>query len=222
LLREGEVDLLMFSHEHMDHFWGLEAALALNPALPVMIPSTFSLNALKLIFGGVFPVCGAANRQIHQGALIKAEPGRVYKLWDGCAAATFDVPIMLGIRGEQSLFFNVADKGLVCLAGCSHQGPLALCDFGRDNIEGGQRLHGLCGGLHLALFQALNPGADEVIKRLGDYNLEVMAVNHCTGRPGAEMMRDLGYPVVKGSASQGSRTDLFVGNGDSVVFGRWG
>jgi 7,8-dihydropterin-6-yl-methyl-4-(beta-D-ribofuranosyl)aminobenzene 5'-phosphate synthase len=184
-----------------------------------MIPSTFSLSALKLIFGGVFPACGAANRHPHQGPLIKAEPGKVYKLWEGCAAYTFDLPIMLGVRGEQSLYFNLADKGLVCLAGCSHQGPLALCDFGRDHIEGGQRLHGLYGGLHLGPFQNLMPGAEEVIARLGEYNLEAMAVNHCTGRPAVEMMRDLGYPVVRGSASQGSRTDLYLGNGDSVVFG---
>jgi 7,8-dihydropterin-6-yl-methyl-4-(beta-D-ribofuranosyl)aminobenzene 5'-phosphate synthase len=218
-LAQGEVDLLMFSHEHMDHFWGLEAVLALNPALPMMIPSTFGLNALKLIFGGVFPACGAANRHPHQGGLVKAEPGRIYKLWDGCAAVTFDLPIMLGVRGEQSLFFNVADKGLVCLAGCSHQGPLNLCDFGRDNIEGGQRLYGLYGGLHLAPLQVLEPAAEEVIQRLGGYGLEVMAVNHCTGRPAVEMMRDLGYPVTRGSASQGSRTDLYVGNGDGVVFG---
>lgn len=219
VLAKGEVDLLMFSHEHMDHFWGLEAVLALDSNLPMMIPSTFGLHALKLIFGGVFPACGAANRHPHRGALFKAEPGRVYKLWDGCAAATFDLPIMLGVRGEQSLFFNVAGKGLVCLAGCSHQGPLALCDFGRDNIEGGQRLFGLCGGLHLAPFQRLEPAAAEVIERLGDYGLAAMAVNHCTGRPAVEKMRDLGYPVVTGSASQGSRTELFVGNGDSVVFG---
>lgn len=219
LLAEGRVDLLLLSHEHMDHFWGLEAVLGLDPALPLMIPSTFSLSALKLIFGGVFPACGAANRHPHQGRLIKAEPGRVYKLWEGCAAVTFDLPIMLGVRGEQSLYFNVADKGLVCLAGCSHQGPLNLCDFGRDNIEGGQKLLGLYGGLHLAPFQTLEPQAVTVIERLGDYGLEMMAVNHCTGRPAVEMMCDLGYPVAQGSASQGSRTDLYVGNGDSVVFG---
>jgi len=56
----------MFNHEHMDHLWGVEVALTLNPGLPIMVPATFGLNAPKLIFGGVFPACGAVNRHPHQ------------------------------------------------------------------------------------------------------------------------------------------------------------
>ncbi len=219
LLSQRQVDLFMFSHEHMDHFWGLEAVLSLNPEITLMVPSTFSLKALTLIFGGSFPNCGAINRAPHQGRLIKAHPGRVHKLMPGCAAVTFDVPIILGVRGEQSLYFNVAGKGMVCLAGCSHQGALALCDFAREHLAGGEKLYGLYGGLHLAPFQTLDHQAVEVIRRLGDYGLEIMAVNHCTGKPAVEMMREVGYPVVSGGASQGSRTDLYLGNGDSVIFG---
>jgi hypothetical protein len=29
----------------------------------------------------------------------------------------------------------------------------------------------------------------------------------------------LGYPVIKGSGSKGSSSDLYVGNGDAVIFG---
>ncbi len=219
LLQERQIDLLYLTHEHMDHFWGLEAVLGLDPLLPMMVPSTLSLSALKFIFGAFFHQAGAENRAPHRGHLFKMPPGKVHVLFEGCASVTFDLPIILGVRGEQSLYFNVKDKGLVCVTGCCHQGLAGLLDFAQANLAGGDDLHGLYGGLHLAPFGELSPEARETIHRLGSYGLAKIAANHCTGQPAVEMMRDLGYPVEGGRASQGSTSALFVGNGDSVVFG---
>lgn len=218
LLERGQVDLLYLSHEHMDHFWGLEAVLKYAPELTMLVPSTLSLKALKFIFGGAFAQAGANNRLPHHGRLLKMPPGAVHLLWPGCASVTFDVPIILGVRGEQSLYFNVKDKGIVAVTGCCHQGVTALLDLARHHLAGGQDLHGLYGGLHLAPFGGLSPQAEEAILNLDQYGLAKLAVNHCTGLKAVELMRELGYPVQGGRASQGSRSPLYLGNGDTVVF----
>ncbi len=40
LLAEGGIDFLLLSHEHLDHFWGIEAVLRLAPAIPILVPGT--------------------------------------------------------------------------------------------------------------------------------------------------------------------------------------
>lgn len=219
LLAEGGVQALALSHEHMDHLFGLEAVLRLAPQIPILVPATFSAQAREFIQGGVYPRCGAANRQPHQGRLERLKPGLVYRLFPGAASVIFDLPIMLGVRGEQSLIFNVKDKGLVLVSGCCHQGVGEFIEFARQNIAGGENLHGLCGGLHLAPFGSLLPQAEDMLQRLGGYGFKALACNHCTGELAARRMEQMGLPLVRGSASQGSRSHLCLGNGDSVYFG---
>jgi hypothetical protein len=38
--------------------------------------------------------------------------GKIHKLFPGCASATFYIPIMIRVQGEQALFFNVKDSGM--------------------------------------------------------------------------------------------------------------
>jgi 7,8-dihydropterin-6-yl-methyl-4-(beta-D-ribofuranosyl)aminobenzene 5'-phosphate synthase len=49
-------------------------------------------------------------------------------------------------------------------------------------------------------------------------NLQKVAANHCTGMVAIEKMIAANIPVVRGTAKFGSRSDLYVGNGDEVVF----
>lgn len=127
LLHEGEVELFLFSQRaHGLLPVGGGGGAGSEPGLAHHGPFDLRPERSKLSFGGVFPSCGAANCHPHRGDLFKAELGCIYKLWEGCAAVTFELPIMLGVRGESSLFFNVTGKGLFCLAGCSYQGPLSL------------------------------------------------------------------------------------------------
>jgi 7,8-dihydropterin-6-yl-methyl-4-(beta-D-ribofuranosyl)aminobenzene 5'-phosphate synthase len=48
--------------------------------------------------------------------------------------------------------------------------------------------------------------------------MQQVAANHCTGLIAIQKMQAAGIPVVKGTAKYGSRSDLYVGNGDTVVF----
>jgi 7,8-dihydropterin-6-yl-methyl-4-(beta-D-ribofuranosyl)aminobenzene 5'-phosphate synthase len=54
---------------------------------------------------------------------------------------------------------------------------------------------------------------------MAKYNFKKVACNHCTGLPAVKKMIELGYPVVQGTGSNGSKSNLYVGNGDEVTFG---
>jgi len=70
------------------------------------------------------------------------------------------------------------------------------------------------GGLHIAPFEDWNAEKDRLIEALAAYRIEHFGCNHCTGATAVQKMLAAGLPVVRGSARHGSKTDLFLGNGD--------
>ena len=174
------------------------------------------MNFLK---GAEFNTSKTKNMIPHKGKLVKLIPGHINKLYNGCAAVAFDLPIVIRVRGEQSLFFNVKDKGIVCVAGCCHQKILTLADFAQKKILGGENMYGVYGGLHIAPFGPMNPDREHIVKGMAKYNFQKIACNHCTGLVAVQKMIELDYPVVRGTGSFGSKSDLHIGNGDEVVFG---
>ena len=219
MLKNGEIEALIISHEHMDHYFGLETVLKYNPEIKIFIPSTFYSEAMHFLDGAEFIKSSARNGIPHKGELVQIEPGKINKIYNGFAAVGFDLPIGLRIRGEESLYFNIKDKGIVCVTGCCHQTILKFADFAQENIQGGENMYGVYGGLHIAPFGPLKPKKELLIKDMGKYNFKKVACNHCTGLPAVKKMIELGYPVVQGTGGFGSKSKLYVGNGDEVVFG---
>ena len=219
MLRNGEIEFLIISHEHLDHFFALETTLKYNPEIKVIIPSTFYPEGMHFLNGATFNKCHAENRIAHRGELVKLKLGTINKLYPGVAAVNFDCRPIIRIRGEESIFVNVKDKGMVLITGCCHQNTITFANFGRDKIKGGDKMYGLYGGLHIAPFGPINKDREFIIQEMGKYNFKMIACNHCTGLAAVERMVELGYPVVKGTARYGSRSKLFVGNGDQVLFG---
>lgn len=218
MLSNREIEFLFISHEHLDHYWGIETVLSYNPKIKIYIPSTFFPEGMSFVSGAEFNKCNASNRIHHEGKLVKIEPGTINTLYDGCAAVAFDVPIILRTRGEQSLYFNIKDKGIVCVTGCCHQSIIKLAGFAKDKIIGSENMYGVYGGLHIAPFGPLEENQEKVIKEMAKYNFKKIACNHCTGLPAVEKMVEFGYPVVEGSGKFGSKSKLYVGNGDEVLF----
>ncbi len=219
MLKNREIEFLMISHEHLDHFWGLETVLKYNPEIKIIIPSTFYPEGMHYLRGAEFVTPGARNGIPHQGELVQCKPGQINKLYDGCAAVAFDLPIVIRVQGEQSLYFNVKDKGIVCVAGCCHQSIIKFADFAQKKIMGGDNMYGVYGGLHIAPFGPMNPDREHIVKGMGKYGFRKIACNHCTGLVAVQKMIDLGYPVVQGTGKHGSQSKLYVGNGDEVFFG---
>jgi len=219
MLRNGEIEFLYISHEHLDHLWGLEATLKYKPDIKIIVPSTFKREAYHLMRGTDFMFPGVRNEIHHEGELKQLKPGGIHELLDGYASVTFDVPIGLGIRGEQSLYFNVKDKGIVCVTGCCHQTITAFAEYAQKYLLGGENLYGLYGGLHSAPFGILTPDKEKMIIDMEKFGFQKIAANHCTGLAAVKKMIELGYPVVRGTGQFGSKSDLYVGNGDSVTFG---
>jgi len=219
MLEHGEIDFLYITHEHLDHLWGLEAVLRHNPEIKIIIPSTFRTPAMQFVEGASLPGANVRNAVGHTGRLVKFQVGEATRLMDGVISVGFDIPILLKIRGEQSLYFNVKNKGLVLFTGCCHQNIVTFADYAVNRLNAAGRLFAVYGGLHIAPFGGLGDQENGWIDKLGSYGFSKIAANHCTGLPALKRMIELGYPLVQGSGSNGSQTDLCIGNGDVIVFG---
>jgi 7,8-dihydropterin-6-yl-methyl-4-(beta-D-ribofuranosyl)aminobenzene 5'-phosphate synthase len=105
------------------------------------------------------------------------------------------------------------------VTGCGHGGVLNLLDYARRTFQGGERIHAIYGGLHIAPLEDWDESREQVINALRGYNIAKVACNHCTGRTAVEKMLEAGIPVLRGTARHGSQTNLFVGNGDVLELG---
>lgn len=218
MLKKGEIEFLYITHEHFDHFFGIESVLRHDPQIRLIIPNTFYDEGYRLLAGAAFERSRVKNSIPHKGTLVKHDPAKIYRLYPGCASVTFDLAIPCRALGEQSLYFNVKDKGIVCVTGCCHQSIIDFAEFARKKLEGGQDLYGLYGGLHIAPVGPLSPEGEKTIREMGKFGFRKMACNHCTGVPAVEKMVELGYPVVRGTGRYGSPSEMYLGNGDVVVF----
>ncbi len=77
MLTHGEIAFLYLTHEHLDHFWGLEAVLKYNPEIPIILPSTFHAPALSYLTGAEFAKPGAKNAIPYKGKPITFQVGRM-------------------------------------------------------------------------------------------------------------------------------------------------
>ncbi|MDA8121971.1 MAG: MBL fold metallo-hydrolase [Deltaproteobacteria bacterium] len=207
MLAAGEIDFVYVTHEHVDHFWGMPAVVRHRPDVKLLIPSGFSGRSRELL-----------RDSGHTGKVVELGPEAPRVLFPGCASVTFDIPIFLKTRGEQVLYFHVEGRGMVIVTGCCHPGVIGLLEYAQEAFEGFAEFHGIYGGLHISPFEEWGPPQDELLDRLKTFRLQRLACNHCTGVITMEKMLERGIPVVRGSGKHGSRSDLYVGNGDTIVF----
>ncbi|MEE4379031.1 MAG: MBL fold metallo-hydrolase [Candidatus Competibacteraceae bacterium] len=200
-LQQGEIEALIISHEHFDHFWGISSTLKHCPDLPIFIPEGFHEEGLALI-----------KQAGHTGPLTTVHPDQPLVLFPGFALTHFRMNTLLQVQGENVLYFNIADKGLTMVTGCGHGGVLNLLDYARETFA--EPIHALYGGLHISPFEEWDAEHEQVIDKLSEYHIAQLGCNHCTGVKAVQRMTELGMPVVRGSARHGSKTELFLGNGD--------
>lgn len=208
MLKNREIEALFISHEHFDHFWGLPVTLKYDPTITLYIPDGFYPEGLQYI-----------KDAGHKGELIKVKPG-LNPVLPGFASFVFAIPIICRVYGEQSLYFNIKDKGLVSVTGCCHQSIIQFAETAYREIKyENDNLYGVYGGLHISPFEDWDPKYDDLVLSLGKYGFEKIGCNHCTGILCAKKFIEAGYPVVRGTARNRSKDTAYLGNGDKIGFG---
>jgi 7,8-dihydropterin-6-yl-methyl-4-(beta-D-ribofuranosyl)aminobenzene 5'-phosphate synthase len=207
MLKSGEIEALILTHEHFDHYWGLPAAMKYNNKLPMYIHNGFYKEGLQYIKDSGY----------------KGDPINIDKeltlIRPGMMLVKFDVPIICRVFGETSLAFNVKDKGLVLVSGCNHQGILQMTSTVYQKLKyDNDRFHGIYGGLHISPFEDWDPKYDDLVISLGKWNFEKVGCNHCTGHLTAKKFVERGYPVVRGTARFRTSSPDYLGNGDTITF----
>ena len=130
------------------------------------------------------------------------------------------MPIICRVYGEQSIYVNVKDSGLVSITGCCHFGIIQFSETAFREIKYEKdQLYGIYGGLHISPFEDWDPKYDDLVLSLGKYGFKKIGCNHCTGILCAKKFIEAGYPVIKGSARNRSKDPAYLGNGDKIGYG---
>lgn len=207
MLQQGEIECLILSHEHFDHFWGIQTTLKHCPEITIYLHHDFYQEGLDFL-----------KQAGHTGELVVLKPQEPLILWPGLALVNFSLPIICRIHGESVIYCQVKDKGLCMVTGCGHPGVTNLLDYARQTFQGGTNLYGVYGGLHISPFEDWDAEREALVQSLKEYNIQQWGCNHCTGYITAEKMIEAGLPVVRGTARHGSKRDLYLGNGDTIEF----
>lgn len=240
MLKSGEIEFMVLSHWHLDHFWGIESTTKHKPDITMYAPKTYYPEDMALLkekahhkakdkdSGEMVTLC--KNDHPHTGKLVLCDPkgakDGIYPLMDGVAIKNFDVPILLRVRGENILYFHVKDKGIVTVTGCCHPGILSLFSYARKNFKD-YKPYGCYGGLHISLFENWKPKFDDIIKGVKAFKIQKLGCNHCTGWIWAEKAAASGIPIVKGTnkfktykkfSTVAKTSNVFLTNGDTVTF----
>ena len=110
MLENHEIDLMYVTHEHFDHYWGIESVLKHHQDIPVAVPKGFYQEGFDLLNGKHFDIAKVKNDYPHKGKVTVRESGKVHHLYPGVASITFDSSIITRVKGEQALVLNVKDK----------------------------------------------------------------------------------------------------------------
>ncbi|WBU37098.1 MBL fold metallo-hydrolase [Homoserinibacter sp. YIM 151385] len=199
----AEVDQVVLSHGHPDHFGGIYAALgAIGRRVPLVVhPSAFHPRSIRRpdLMLQYF------NRALTEAELVEAGAGVVavrepLDLAPGITTSgeipttvDFEHEVPTGrmtirdghvhpdpIEDYLTLVLNVAGVGLVVLDPCGHSGVLSSLDHART-VGDGERLHGVLGGFHLGHAGITQEKIDQTVDGLIERELRLVSPMHCSG-----------------------------------------
>lgn len=197
-----EVECIVLSHGHYDHWGGLLFALKAiaKVNLPVIAhKDMFKTRGTTNQNGTIrkypeFP----SQEQLRQANLIETK--QPFAVADGTVLVTGEIPRETSfekgysqhrvlkegawkpdpwIIDDRAIVFNVKEKGIVVLSGCAHAGIINTVTYAR-RITGVAEVHAVMGGFHLAGKENENR-IDSTISELKRLNPKLVAPSHCTG-----------------------------------------
>jgi 7,8-dihydropterin-6-yl-methyl-4-(beta-D-ribofuranosyl)aminobenzene 5'-phosphate synthase len=198
----GDVETVILSHGHFDHFGGLLAFFKETgkQISLVLHPDAFLERRLNIVPLGLevdLPTLSEEDLKT-AGALVQKHDGEVTLASDlilvsgevkrrtefekGLPWAEAKIGTQWvhdPIRDDQGLCIKVRDKGLVVIGGCSHAGIINTVRHLQEKT-GVEKVHAVLGGFHLTgpIFEPIIGPTIEEMKKIGP-NFVVPA--HCTG-----------------------------------------
>ncbi len=198
-----EVELVVMSHGHMDHYGGLVWAVGQIGKKPVPIvihpnafatPRFFKLpDGRNLRFpvmnreavekaGGEFEETADPSLQMEDHLLVTGTVERVTPFEKGMPNAYMkqgEEIVHDDILDDQGCAINVRDEGIVVISGCAHAGIINTIKYAQK-LTGIDRVLGVIGGFHLSgpIFEPIIPDTITAMKEINPKRLVPM---HCTG-----------------------------------------
>lgn len=193
-----EIDALVLSHGHPDHYGGLVSFLGRRTSgLPVYVHEDSYLPKLLITpRGRVGPWSlprehlVSAGAQLHENRGPELILGQVLITGTIEASTAYETPLPGAKRlvqdkeehdsfvDEQALVAQVEGRGLVIIGGCCHPGIINMVKYAQK-LTGVNRVAAIIGGLHLTA------GGDKLIRQtiegLQELNPELLVAGHCTG-----------------------------------------
>jgi len=164
----GEIDCLVFSHEHWDHVGGMNAILETNSDLTIYVLDSFPSSVKESVTGAGAEVVEVRNATV---------------VCEGVATT--------GVLGteieEQALMINT-QNGLVILTGCSHPGVVEIVERAIE-LTGSEVYLGM-GGYHLG--DRGDAALLGIVSEMRELGVERVAPTHCSGELARRRFRD-GY-----------------------------
>jgi len=201
-LKLTDIDWIVLSHGHYDHFGGLLAALkSINKTnLPVilhekMLNKRGSANSDGTV--RAYPEFPSIQQLSGTQIIITKEP---YLIAENTALITGEIPRVTNfekgfsqhkafldekwssdplIMDERAIAFIVKDKGLVVISGCAHAGIINTIRYAQK-ITGQNRVYGVFGGFHLA-GKEFESRIQPTLEELKGISPKLIVPSHCTG-----------------------------------------
>ena len=204
-----EVDHVVISHGHPDHYGGLIGLLEhRSVGVPISIhDDAFLPRYLRLASGEVAPyyngdfvkerLDGLGGRLVIHRRPLEVGPG-IIATGEIPREVAFEAPpsdlsapnALIQLREEQvrpdtvpddqALVINIGADGIIVLVGCSHAGVINSIRHAQ-HITGRDRVVGVFGGFHLGFPGIPESKTDQTIEALRDIDVEVLCPMHCTG-----------------------------------------
>jgi 7,8-dihydropterin-6-yl-methyl-4-(beta-D-ribofuranosyl)aminobenzene 5'-phosphate synthase len=198
----SDLESVVLSHGHFDHFGGLPDLLfSVDNGIPLVlhpgafvrrrinIPGAERPTDLPMLKEEALKETGAALFMVEEAStlasglvMVTGEVERVTDFEQGFpwAEAKIDGNWTVDpFHDDQGVVVKIKDKGLVVIGGCSHSGIINMVKYGQKVTET-DSIHAVLGGFHLGgpIFEPIiGPTVDEMKKIGPDYIIPM----HCTG-----------------------------------------
>lgn len=153
-----DVDVLAISHDHRDHYGGMDDFLQQNNQVDVYLLKAFSRQRSQTV-------------QRHGASVISVrEPLKI------CKGAWLTGELGTRIK-EQALVLDTTD-GLVVITGCSHPGVVSMVKKAREIIPK-KNIHMVFGGFHM--LRMSEDDIKDTIKAFRNLGVQHAGPSHCSG-----------------------------------------